>query len=86
VLKSVFWLQAIIISFLTVCCDQWWHVLSICVAALIGFWSMVLVIWFRRPNGFSEKDVSCFCWGYFPFLMIFWVGATFISLWRAVVN
>ncbi len=85
-LKSVLWLQLIIISFLAVCFDKWWQVFVVCVAALIGFWSMVLVIWFRRPDGFTDRDLFCFCWGYFPFLMILWVGARLITLWRAVVD
>jgi len=80
----VLWLQLIMISFLTVCFDQWWQVSTVCVAALIGFWSMVLVIWFRRPEGLTVKDLSCFCWGYFPFLILFWIAVRFILLLREV--
>jgi hypothetical protein len=84
-LKVGLWLQCIAILLLSSTFTDRWHVLEICVAALIGFWSTVLFIWFRRMDGFTKRDHSFFLWGYPAFLVVFWLAARFFFLWRHYV-
>jgi hypothetical protein len=73
--------QVIAISLLVPSFVDWWHVLKICSAAIIVFWSTVFFLWRRRPDGFTKSDVALIGWGYFPLLIIFRIAARFCFLW-----
>jgi hypothetical protein len=69
--------QVIAFSLLVPAFVDWRHVLKICSAALIVFWSTVFFLWRRRPDGFTKRDLALIWWGYFPLLIIFWITARF---------
>jgi hypothetical protein len=84
-LKAVLWMQLIIIPCLAGLFEDWWHVLEIYGAALAAFWSTVVLIRSRRPDGFTDRDVHFLWWGFFPFLFVFWLAARFYFVWRQFV-
>jgi len=74
ILKAVLWVQLILISCLAIFFADRWHVLEICAAALVGFWSTTLFIWFRRrQSGLTPREHLFLWWGYLPFLIAFWL-------------
>ena len=80
-IKAALLQQVVIVLLLPMLFADRMHVLLICFASVIGFWTVLLIVRSRRPLGSERHDLILVQLGFYVFLVNAWlIGRCFFLL------